>query len=143
MEKNNFKNVEEYISGFPRNVRTLLEQMRTTIKKAAPEAQEVISYQMPAYKCFGALAYFAGYKSHIGFYPTASGIKAFKKELSIYKGAKGSVQFPLDKPLPVSLITKIVKFKVKQNVEKAESKNLDTKGSATMPNAKCEAKKGR
>jgi len=122
MEKNNFKNVEEYISGFPRNVRTLLEQMRTTIKKAAPKCEEVISYQMPAYKYFGILVYFAGYKNHIGFYPTASAIEAFKKELSIYKGAEGSVQFPLDKPLPSVLITKMVKFKLKENEQKAKAK---------------------
>lgn len=122
MEKTSFKNVDEYISGFPENVRALLEQMRTTIKKAAPQAEEVISYQMPAYKYFGILVYFAGYKNHIGFYPTASGIEVFKNELSMYKGAKGSVQFPLDKPLPVALITKIVKFKLNQNMQKAESK---------------------
>jgi uncharacterized protein YdhG (YjbR/CyaY superfamily) len=122
MEKTNFKNVAEYISLFPENVRPLLQQMHVTILKAAPKAEEVISYQMPAYKYFGILVYFAGYKNHIGFYPTASGIEVFKKELSVYKGAKGSVQFPLDKPLPVSLITKIVKFKLKENVEKEKSK---------------------
>jgi uncharacterized protein YdhG (YjbR/CyaY superfamily) len=122
MEKTNFKNVAEYISLFSENVRPLLQQMHVTILKAAPKAEEVISYQMPAYKYFGILVYFAGYKNHIGFYPTASGIEVFKKELSVYKGAKGSVQFPLDKPLPVSLITKIVKFKLKENVEKEKSK---------------------
>lgn len=122
MEKTSFKNVDEYISGFPENVIPLLEEMRTTIKEAAPKAEEVISYQMPAYKYFGILVYFAAYKNHIGFYPTASGIEAFKNELSKYKAAKGSVQFPLDKPLPRTLISKIVKFKVKQNVSKAESK---------------------
>lgn len=122
MEKVNFKNAGEYISLFPENVRILLQQMRETIKKAAPQAEEVISYRMPAYKYFGMLVYFAGYKNHIGFYPTASGIEAFKNELSIYKGAKGSVQFPLGKPLPLALISKIVKFKVKENIRKAESK---------------------
>jgi uncharacterized protein YdhG (YjbR/CyaY superfamily) len=122
MEKTSFKNVDEYIASFPENLRTLLEEMRTTIKKAAPKCEEVISYQMPAYKYFGILVYFAGYKNHIGFYPTASAIEAFKKELSIYKGAKGSVQFPLDKPLPEDLITKIVKFKLKENEQKTEGK---------------------
>jgi|SRR6185312_5430131 len=128
MEKTSFKNVDEYISGFPENLRTLLEQMRTAIKKAAPKAEEVISYQIPAYKYFGILVYFAGYKNHVGFYPTASAIKAFKKELSIYKGGKGSVQFPLDKPLPAVLITKIVKFKLKENEQKAEGIRQKVKG---------------
>jgi uncharacterized protein YdhG (YjbR/CyaY superfamily) len=127
MEKTSFKNVDEYIASFPENLRTLLEEMRTTIKKTAPKAEEVISYQMPAYKHLGILVYFAGYKNHIGFYPTASGIEAFKKELSIYKGAKGSVQFPLDKPLPSVLITKMVKFKLKENEQKAEGKKLKVK----------------
>ncbi|MGN6540279.1 MAG: iron chaperone [Ginsengibacter sp.] len=127
MEKTSFKNVDEYIASFPENLRTLLEEMRTTIKKAAPKAEEVISYQMPAYKHFGILVYFAGHNNHIGFYPTASGIEAFKKELSIYKGAKGSVQFPLDKPLPSVLITKMVKFKLKENEQKAEGKKLKIK----------------
>jgi uncharacterized protein YdhG (YjbR/CyaY superfamily) len=128
MEKTSFKNVDEYISGFPENVIALLEEMRTTIKKAAPKAEEVISYQMPAYKYFGILVYFAGYKNHIGFYPTASGIEVFKNELSKYKGAKGSVQFPLDKPLPGALISKIVKFKLKENIRKAETKMQKAKG---------------
>lgn len=128
MENVNFKTVEEYISGFPENVKILLQQMRETIIKAAPKAQEVISYQMPAYKYLGIVLYFAGYKNHIGFYPTASGIEAFKNELSKYKGAKGSVQFPLDKPLPLALISKIVKFKLKENMRKAESEMPKAKG---------------
>ncbi|HEU5363984.1 MAG TPA: DUF1801 domain-containing protein [Hanamia sp.] len=128
MENVNFKTVEEYISGFPENVKILLQQMRETIIKAAPKAQEVISYQMPAYKYLGILVYFAGYKNHIGFYPTASGIEAFKNELSKYKGGKGSVQFPLDKPLPLALISKIVKFKLKENMRKAESEMPKAKG---------------
>lgn len=128
MENVNFKTVEEYISGFPENVKILLQQMRETIIKAAPKAQEVISYQMPAYKYLGILVYFAAYKNHIGFYPTASGIEAFKNELSKYKGGKGSVQFPLDKPLPLALISKIVKFKLKENMRKAESEMPKAKG---------------
>ncbi len=122
MAKTNFKDVEDYISTFDDNVRPALEQLRATIVKAAPDAEEVISYQMPAYKYYGMLVYFAGYKNHIGFYPTASGIKTYKKELSIFKGAKGSVQFPLDKPLPVGLITKIVKFRVTENLQRASMK---------------------
>lgn len=109
---------DQYIAGFPKETRELLEQVRAAIKKAAPDAEELISYQMPAYKYHGMLVYFAGYKKHIGFYPTASGIAAFKKELSVYKGARGSVQFPLDKPLPIQLITKIVAFRVKENLKK-------------------------
>lgn len=114
--------VDKYIAGFPPATQNVLEQIRSTIKKAAPEAEEVISYQMPAYKCNGMLVYFAAYKNHIGFYPTPSGIESFKNELSIYKGAKGSVQFPLEDPLPVNLITRIVAFRVKENRELAEIK---------------------
>lgn len=108
--------VDSYIADFPKDTQKMLEQLRATIMKAAPDAEEVISYQMPAYKYHGMLVYFAGYKNHIGFYPTSSGIAKFKKELSVYKGAKGSAQFPLDKPLPLQLITKIVTFRVKENL---------------------------
>jgi len=110
--------IDLYIENFPVETQQLLFQMRKTIIRAAPESKEIISYKMPAYKYLGILVYFAGYKNHIGFYPTGSGIVAFKDELSVYKGAKGSVQFPLNKPLPVDLITKIVKFRVKENLEK-------------------------
>jgi uncharacterized protein YdhG (YjbR/CyaY superfamily) len=112
------KDIDEYISGYPIETQKLLEQLRATIRKVAPQAEEVISYAMPAFKWNGMLVWFAGYSKHIGFYPGASGIKAFKKELSIYKGAKGSVQFPLDKPLPLRVITKIVKFRVNENLQK-------------------------
>jgi uncharacterized protein YdhG (YjbR/CyaY superfamily) len=128
MKKSNFNNltgskaVDTYISGFPNEVQKILCQVRETIIKAAPASEEVISYQMPAYKLMGMLVYFAGYKNHIGFYPTSSGITEFKKELSVYKGAKGSVQFPLDKPMPLQLIKRIVKFRVKENSEKAKMK---------------------
>lgn len=114
--------VDEYIAEFPKDTQKILKQLRSTILKAAPGAEEGISYQMPAYKYHGMLVYFAGYKTHVGFYPTPSGIEAFKKELSVYKGAKGSVQFPLDKPLPLQLITKIVKFRMKENLETASIK---------------------
>lgn len=112
-------NIDEYISGFPKETQKILEQLRATIKKAAPKADEVISYSIPAFKLNGMLVWFAAYSNHIGFYPRGSGIEAFKKELSIYKGAKGSVQFPLDKHLPSGLIAKIVKFRVTENLQKA------------------------
>ena len=110
------KNFDEYISNFPVETQEKLKQLRMTIKKAAPDADEVISYGMPGFKLSGMLVWFAGYSGHIGFYPRPSGIEAFKKELSAYKGAKGSVQFPMNKPLPLGLITKIVKFRVKENL---------------------------
>lgn len=114
--------VDEYIAGFPEDVQLLLDQVREAIKKAAPMAEEVISYQMPAYKLNGMLVYFAAFSKHIGFYPAASGIAAFKKELSIYKGAKGSVQFPHNKPLPLDLIVRVVEYRVQENLQKAEFK---------------------
>lgn len=112
-------NTDEYIATFPEKTKVMMEQLRNTIKKAAPKAEEVISYGMPAYKQNGMLVYFAAFRNHIGFYPTASGIKEFKNELFMYKGAKGSVQFPLDKPLPLSVVKKIVKFRVAENQQKA------------------------
>ena len=114
-----FKTVDEYISAFPANKKKILRQVRQTIKQAAPQAEELISYNMPAYRYNGMLVYFAGYKNHIGFYPITSAIKAFKKELAAYEGAKGTVRFPLDKPLPLGLISKMVKFRVKENEAKA------------------------
>lgn len=120
--KKNIKNVDEYIAGFPKDTQALLTQMRTTIRQAAPDAEEVISYSMPAYRYHGMLVFFAAFKKHIGFYATPTGHAAFKKALSVYKEGKGSVQFPLDKPLPLSLISKIVKFRVKQNLEREEAK---------------------
>ena len=114
--------IDLYIASFPKETQLMLNQVRETIKKAAPEAEEVISYNMPAYKQNGMLVYFAGYKNHIGFYPGVSPIIAFKKEISIYKNAKGSVQFPIDKPMPLDLVIKMVKLKVKENVAKAAAK---------------------
>jgi uncharacterized protein YdhG (YjbR/CyaY superfamily) len=118
---------DQYIIGFPEHTQKLLQQLRLTIKKAAPDAEEVISYSMPAYKYHGMLVYFAGYQKHIGFYPMPAGIAAFKDELSIYKNAKGSVQFPLDKPLPINLITRIVKFRMQENIEKEALKKAKKK----------------
>jgi uncharacterized protein YdhG (YjbR/CyaY superfamily) len=112
MEKKQYSNIDEYIAGFPDNVRSILEELRQVIKKAAPAAQETISYGMPAFKLKGILVYFAAYKSHIGFYPTGSGVAAFKEELTPYAVSKGTIRFPLDKPLPLSLVEKIVKYRV-------------------------------
>lgn len=118
MKKYSVKTVDEYIALQPAEVREKLEKLRQTIKKAAPQAEEAISYMMPAYKFYGVLVYFGAYKSHIGFYPTGRGISAFEKELSIYEGSKGTVRFPIDKPLPIGLISKMVKFRVKENLSK-------------------------
>src|SRR5688572_10543424 len=115
--------INEYIAGFPEEVQKVLEQVRETIKKAAPEAEETISYAMPAYKLNGKpLVYFAAFKNHIGFYATPTGHDAFAEELSKYKQGKGSVQFPLEKPMPLELITRIVKFRVQELQEKALKK---------------------
>lgn len=121
--------VESYINSFPPVTQKALKQMRATIKKTAPKAEEVISYQMPAYKYNGqTLVYFAGYDRHIGFYPTASGIENFKKEFTGYKSSKGAVQFPLGKPLPLDLVTRIVQFRIKINEEKAPNNFLSALG---------------
>jgi uncharacterized protein YdhG (YjbR/CyaY superfamily) len=114
------KNFDDYLDGFPKDAQQRLKQMRLTIKKAASKSKETISYGIPAFTLNGMLVWFAAFKNHIGFYPRTSAIAAFKKELSGYKGAKGSVQFPFDKPLPLSLISRIVKFRVKENLSKAE-----------------------
>ncbi len=116
------KNIDEYIAGFPNDVREILRKIRMTIGKAAPDAEETIKYQMPTFTLEGNLVHFAAFKKHIGFYPVPTGIEKFKKELSVYEGGKGSVQFPLDKPVPFDLISKIVKFRVKENLERAASK---------------------
>lgn len=116
--KTSFKNIDEYIAIQIQEVQILLEQIRQTILKAAPEAEEVISYNMPAFKYQGMLVYFAAYKNHIGFYATPTGHSEFKDELSAYKQGKGSVQFPLSKPLPLDLISRIVAFRVKENLKK-------------------------
>jgi uncharacterized protein YdhG (YjbR/CyaY superfamily) len=123
--KNQFRTIDEYIKTFPNDVQSILEKMRQTIKKAAPEAVEAISYQMPTFKLNGKnLVHFAAFKNHIGFYPIPSGIEAFKKELSSYKQGKGSVQFPIDKPIPYDLVEKIVNYRVKENLEKIEGSKI-------------------
>lgn len=117
--KKQFKTIDEYIATFPKDVQNILEKMRQTVRKAAPDAEESISYHMPAFKLNGKyLVFFAAFKNHIGFYPIPSGIEAFKEELSQYKAAKGSVQFPMDKPIPYDLVKKIVVFRVEENLGK-------------------------
>jgi len=120
MMSNKPKDIDEYITSFSKEIQIILEKVRATIKEAAPDAKETIKYAMPTFTLKGNLVHFAAFKNHIGFYPAPTGIKAFENELSLYKGAKGSVQFPLDKPMPLSLITEIVKFRVKENLEIAD-----------------------
>jgi uncharacterized protein YdhG (YjbR/CyaY superfamily) len=116
------KTIDEYIAGFPDEIQDILQQIRKTIKTAAPKAEEAIKYQMPTFTLKGNLVHFAAFKKHIGLYPTPTATEKFRKDLSVYEGGKGSVRFPLDKPIPYSLISKIVKFRVKENLERAEAK---------------------
>ena len=116
------KAIDNHIAKFPKAIQAILKKIRATIREAAPEAEETINYGIPTFTLKGNLVHFAGFKNHIGFYPTPSGIEKFKKELSSYEGAKGSAKFPLDKPIPYALIGKIVKFRVRENLEKAETK---------------------
>jgi uncharacterized protein YdhG (YjbR/CyaY superfamily) len=119
--------IDLYIAQFPKETQLLLEQLRFTIKKVAPKAEECINYGIPTFKLNGNLVHFAGYKNHIGFYPGAAGIASFQKEISNYKNAKGSVQFPIAEKIPFKLIEKITKFRVKQNLEKAKLKTKSKK----------------
>ncbi|HKW64490.1 MAG TPA: DUF1801 domain-containing protein [Candidatus Acidoferrum sp.] len=112
------KSFDDYVDPFPKEVQQRLQKMRLTIKKAAPQAKEKISYGIPSFTLNGMLVWFAAFKNHIGFYPRTSAIATFKEELSAYKGAKGSVQFPFDKPLPLGLISRMVKFRVRENLRK-------------------------
>ena len=117
-----FSSIDEYIAAFPEEIQKILEELRATIESAAPGAEEKISYEMPTFTLKGNLVHFAAHKKHIGFYPTPSGIQAFEQELSIYETSKGSIKFPIDKPLPLDLISKIVKFRVNENLKNAEGK---------------------
>ncbi|MBX2960884.1 MAG: DUF1801 domain-containing protein [Cyclobacteriaceae bacterium] len=126
MKTKDFKDIDSYILIFPKDVQVLLQQLRETIRKAAPQAEEVISYQMPTFKLNGNLVHFAAYKNHIGFYPAPSGLNAFEKEIAKYKHSKGAVQFPVNKPLPHGLITKIVKYRVKKNLEQVKVKKASS-----------------
>jgi len=116
------KDIDEYIAGFPTEIQERLEKVRKTIRDAAPEAEEAIKYRMPTFVLNGNLVHFAAFKNHIGFYPAPQGIEEFKEELSAYKGAKGSAQFPYDRPIPFDLISRIVKFRVRKNLEKTPAR---------------------
>jgi uncharacterized protein YdhG (YjbR/CyaY superfamily) len=120
--KQNFQTIDEYIKTFPKNIQKILETIRQTIKKSAPDADEAISYQIPTFKLNGNLVHFAGFKNHIGFYPGSKAIEFFQKELAKYKSSKGAVHFPIDKQIPLSLIQKIVKHRVKENSAKTKKK---------------------
>jgi uncharacterized protein YdhG (YjbR/CyaY superfamily) len=124
-----FKTIDEYINTFPEDVQRILTELRQTIKEVAPDAEETINYQIPTFTLNGNLVHFAAFENHIGFYPTPSGMEAFKKELSGYKGAKGSVQFPIHEPLPLPLIRRIVKYRVKENLERKQNKKVIAKKS--------------
>ncbi|MEZ4870588.1 MAG: DUF1801 domain-containing protein [Caldilineaceae bacterium] len=117
-----FKTIDEYIAGFPPDVQAVLEKIRQTIREAAPEAEETISYQMPAFRQQGNLVYFAAWKKHIGFYPPVAGDEALKNEAAAYAGEKGNLQFPLNEPIPYELIGRIVKQRLQENLAKARTK---------------------
>jgi len=125
--------IDAYVSQFPADVQAILEKVRTTISHAAPEAKEVISYQMPAFKQHGILVYFAAWKKHIGLYPPISGNKTLEKAIAKYAGPKGNLQFPLDEPIPYDLIERIVKLRVKQDMAKAEAKRIKKSQTSRKP----------
>ena len=126
-KKSGINSIDEYIATFPKDIQNILQELRAAIKAAAPNAEEKISYQMPTFFLNGNLVHFAAFKKHIGFYPTPSGIEAFQKELSVYDGSKGSVQFPIDEPMPLKLISRIVKFRAAENIKKAKIKSVTKK----------------
>lgn len=119
-KKTEYHNIDEYIRQFPAEIQDILQEIRKIVRETAPEATEKISYQMPTFFMNGNLVHFAAFKNHIGFYPTPTGTEQFKNELSVYKGAKGSVQFPLNQPMPYELIRKIVEFRVVENSSKSK-----------------------
>jgi uncharacterized protein YdhG (YjbR/CyaY superfamily) len=127
MRQAGFKTIDEYIAMCPKEVQSTLQALRATIKAAAPDATEKISYQIPTFYLSGNLVHFAAFKNHISFFPTSSGITAFKRELGKYPSAKGTVRFPIDKPLPLNLIRRIVKFRVAENLKKAGAKSSKRK----------------
>jgi uncharacterized protein YdhG (YjbR/CyaY superfamily) len=116
------KNIDEYIASFSPEVQAILEKIRSTIRKAAPEAEERISYQMPTFALMGNLIHFAAFKKHIGLYPPVKGDEKLRAETARYQGEKGNLKFPLDEPIPYALISRIVKFRVKEQLERAEAK---------------------
>ena len=117
------KTIDEYIGDFPKDVQRILRKLRSAVKKAAPQAKETISYRIPTFTLRGYLVHFAAYEHHIGFYPTSSPMKAFMRELSPYKVSRGTIQFPLDRPLPRTLVSRIVKFRVKENLARHKRKD--------------------
>jgi uncharacterized protein YdhG (YjbR/CyaY superfamily) len=125
--------IDGYVSQFPADVRAVLRDVREAIRRAAPEAEETISYQMPAFRQHGILVYFAAWKTHIGLYPPISGDKAVEKAIALYAGPKGNLQFPLDEPMPLALIERVVKLRVKQHTEKAEAKRKKKSQAARKP----------
>jgi uncharacterized protein YdhG (YjbR/CyaY superfamily) len=127
-QKAGYRTIDEYIATFPQDIQALLQEVRATIRAAAPDAEERISYQMPAFAQHGNLVYFAALKGHIGFYPTSSGVAAFKDELASYVSTPGAIQFPLNQPLPLDLITRIVRFRVAENLQRAAAKAQKRKG---------------
>jgi uncharacterized protein YdhG (YjbR/CyaY superfamily) len=137
------RDIDDYIARFPDDVRQILEKIRMTVRKAAPNAQETISYQIPTFTLHGNLVHFAAFKKHIGFYPGPSGVEKFKDELSAYNGAKGSVQFPLDKPVPFSLISRIVKFRLNENLKKAEAEGKKQQNFFNRPIRKPDTRRMR
>ena len=114
--------IDDYIADFPPDVQAILKKLRATIRKAAPDAEEAMKYRLPTFVLHGNLVHFGAFKKHIGFYATPTGNEKFRKELAVYEGAKGSVQFPLDKPIPYDLVSRMVKFRVKENLEKSAAK---------------------
>jgi len=116
------RDIDEYIAGFPSDVQTILQNVRATIRKAAPDAEEAIRYQIPTFTLNGNLIHFAAFKTHIGLYPAPSAVEAFKDELSAYAGGKGTVRFPLDQPIPLGLIGRIVRFRVRESLDRAAAK---------------------
>jgi uncharacterized protein YdhG (YjbR/CyaY superfamily) len=118
MPRRHFKTMDEYIASFPKDVQDILKSLRRVIKESAPQAEEAISYGIPTFKLNGNLVHFAAFKNHIGFYPTSSPIAAFKKDLSPYELSKGTVRFPIDRPIPFGLVKKIVRYRVKENLVK-------------------------
>jgi uncharacterized protein YdhG (YjbR/CyaY superfamily) len=121
-KKAGFTSIDEYIATFPEDIQKILQEIRATIQAAAPDAKEKISYQMPTFDLKGNLVHFAAFRNHIGFYPTPSGTEAFKAEIARYQGAKGSIRLPLDEPMPLDLISRIVKMRVAENLKKAQEK---------------------
>ncbi len=120
--KKGFKTVDEYIASFPENIQKILQDLRKVIREAAPQAKEVISYQMPAFKQNGILVWFSAFKNHIGFFPTALGVEAFKEKLTNYETSKGTIRFPINEPIPFDLVKEIVKYRVNQDATKKTKK---------------------